>query len=142
MECESAVDRLVLRDGSIAAVRPAMGADNEAVRQFTQRLSPDARRGAFLRVGEIPHAAIRRLCDNANPRRQSLILAVREQGEREPVVAMCWYVAINATTAEVRFVAGEGLQGGTMAWSRCGCHDRRRLPKVRHPASGPLRTAR
>ena len=39
-----AANRLVLRDGSVATVRPATPADREAVRRFYHDQSPESRR--------------------------------------------------------------------------------------------------
>ena len=62
-----AVNRLVLRDGSVATVRPATPADREAVRRFYHDQSPESRRRRFLLIGEAPQRVVDRLCDSANP---------------------------------------------------------------------------
>ena len=47
----TAANRLVLRDGSVATVRPATPADRDAVRRFYHDLSPESRRRRFMTAG-------------------------------------------------------------------------------------------
>ena len=59
--------RLVLRDGSVAIVRPAGPSDREAMRRFFHELSPESRRHRFFIAGEPPDAVIDRFCAAADP---------------------------------------------------------------------------
>ena len=74
--------RLVLRDGSVAIVRPAGPSDREAMRRFFHELSPESRRHRFFIAGEPPDAVIDRFCATADPAEALTLIACRRSGER------------------------------------------------------------
>ena len=67
----SAVDdvdpRLVLLDGSVAAVRIADAGDRDDVRRFFHELSPESRYKRFFTMSGAPDALVERLCDSTKP---------------------------------------------------------------------------
>jgi hypothetical protein len=71
------VHRLVLRDGSVASVRPAGPSDREAMRRFFHELSPESRRHRFFIAGEPPEAVIDRFCIAADPAQTLTLVACR-----------------------------------------------------------------
>ena len=110
-----AANRLVLRDGSVATVRPSTPDDREAVRRFYHDQSAESRRRRFMLSGEAPQNVVDRLCDTSNPADTMTLVALRQLPDGEHVIAVCSYVAVNATTAEVAFAVDEHFQGKGIA---------------------------
>ena len=79
--------RIVLRDGSVATVRAASGADLAAMRQFFHNLSPDSRYRRFFAAGDPPDALIERLSDSTNPSRNLTLIAERSVARELRIVA-------------------------------------------------------
>ena len=106
--------RLVLRDGSVASVRPAMPADVAALRQFFESLSVVSRYQRFLTAGEPPDSVIARLSDSTDPSRALTFVVERaggSAGQGLRVIATASYIAITAETAEVAFAVADDFQG-------------------------------
>jgi len=106
-----------LRDGSVATVRPAVPTDRDAVRQFYRELSPESRRLRFMAAGDAPEAVIDRLCETSNPAQAMTLIASRQLSDRLHIIAVCSYVAINATTAEIAFAVDDRFQHRGIATS-------------------------
>ena len=102
----TAANRLVLRDGSVATVRPATPDDRDAVRRFYHDLSPESRRRRFMTAGEAPQAIIDRLCDSSDPTQAMTLVAFRHLPDGVHVIAVCSYIA------DERHDGGSGLCGG------------------------------
>jgi acetyl coenzyme A synthetase (ADP forming)-like protein len=117
---------LILRDGSVAAVRAAGPADRAAVRRFFRALSPDARYHRFFSLAEPPDAIIDRLCAPADASRNLTLFAIREhspdrnagaegapqQGSggavpEEQLLGMATYLRTPGDAAEVAFAVDE-----------------------------------
>jgi acetyl coenzyme A synthetase (ADP forming)-like protein len=113
----TSANRLVLRDGSVASVRAATPDDQEAVHRFYHDLSPESRRRRFMMAGEPPRTVVERLCDSSNATRAMTLLALRQLTDGVHVIAVCSYVAVNATTAEVAFAVDDRFQGKGIATS-------------------------
>jgi acetyl coenzyme A synthetase (ADP forming)-like protein len=111
----TSLNRLVLRDGSVATVRPATPADCDAVRQFYRDLSTESRRQRFLVSGAAPDAVIRSLCDSSDPGRGMTLLAIRQLPDGVHVIAVCSYAAVNGTTAEAAFAVDDRFHGKGIA---------------------------
>ena len=111
----TAANRLVLRDGSVATVRPSTLADREAVRRFYHDLSDESRRRRFMMVGEAPQHIIDRLCDSSDPTQGMTLVALRELPDGVHIIAVCSYVAMNVTTAEAAFAVDDRFQGKGIA---------------------------
>ncbi len=103
--------QIVLRDGSVASVRPATGADVDAMRQFFRDLSPEARYRRFLSAGDPPDAVITRLSDSTNPAQSLTLIVQRSVGGNIRVIAAASYFALSADTAEAAFAVADQFQG-------------------------------
>jgi acetyl coenzyme A synthetase (ADP forming)-like protein len=103
--------RIVLRDGSVATVRAASGADLAAMRQFFHNLSPDSRYRRFFAAGDPPDALIERLSDSTNPSRNLTLIAERSVARELRIVAAASYTAITGATAEAAFAVADEFQG-------------------------------
>jgi hypothetical protein len=68
-------DRLLLRDGSVAAVRPATAADRAALRRFFDEMSPGSLRQRFMGVAPPSDTLLERFADSAHPEEQVTLIA-------------------------------------------------------------------
>jgi acetyl coenzyme A synthetase (ADP forming)-like protein len=103
--------RVVLRDGSVATLRPAQRADAPALRRFFHDLSPESRRRRFFSYAEPADALIDRLSDSTDWTVALTLLALRVvEGESRPV-AVGSYIAIGPGTAEAAFAVDDRFQG-------------------------------
>ena len=109
--------RLVLRDGSVAIVRPAGPSDRGAMRRFFHELSPESRRHRFFIAGEPPDAVVDRFCTAADPAESLTLIACRRSGDDERIVAAASYFRITDTAAEAAFAVDDRLHGKGIA--RC-----------------------
>ena len=107
--------RLVLRDGSVAIVRPAGPSDHEAMRRFFHELSPESRRHRFFIAGEPPDAVIDRFCTAADPAESLTLIACRRSGDDERIVAVASYFRITDAVAEAAFAVDDRLHGKGIA---------------------------
>ena len=69
--------RLILRDGSVVKVRPAVSADAGPMRRFFERLSPESRYKRFLTTAMPTKSLIDRFCDSSDPARGLTLIALR-----------------------------------------------------------------
>jgi acetyl coenzyme A synthetase (ADP forming)-like protein len=107
--------RLVLRDGSVAAVRVAAVADREAMYRFLHDLSPQARRDRFFTSGEAPNALIDGWCAAVDPADSVTLIAVRRSDAGERIIAVASYFRMSDTVAEAAFAVDEHLHGKGIA---------------------------
>src|SRR5262245_19704717 len=70
-------NRALLRDGSVATIRPTEPSDADALRRFFHDLSTESRRRRFFTIGEPSDSLIERLCDSHDPRRALTLVAMR-----------------------------------------------------------------
>ncbi len=113
--------RLVLRDGTTAHVRPARPDDQDAVRAFFGRLSPDSHRRRFFSASPPDPAVIAALCDSSDPRSALSLLVTRTEGGETRVVAVGSYLAERPGVAEVALAVDDALRGrglGTLLLER------------------------
>jgi len=103
----SAANRLMLRDGSVATVRPAQSTDRDAVSRFYRELSPESRRRRFMVSGDVPQAVVDRCCESSDPTQAMTLIASRQLPDDRHVIAVCSYMAVNSTTAEVAFAVDD-----------------------------------
>ena len=106
--------RLILRDGTVASVRPAGPADRRAMRRFFHELSPESRRHRFFIAGEPPDALVDRFC-TADPAQNLTLIACRRAGDDERIVAAASYFRITDTVAEAAFAVDDHLHGKGIA---------------------------
>jgi hypothetical protein len=79
--------RVILRDGSVAALRVAQPADHEALERFFHGLCPQSRRGRFFSLADPADPLIDRLCNSSAPGRHATLLALRPVDARAKVRA-------------------------------------------------------
>jgi acetate---CoA ligase (ADP-forming) len=112
---------LVLRDGSVATIRPSSLADVPALRQFFHDLSSESRYRRFFSAGEAPDAVIERLSDSTHPARNLTLVAERSVDGAVRIVAAASYTAVNSDCAEAAFAVADTFQGkglGTLLLER------------------------
>lgn len=107
--------RLVLRDGTVAAVRPAGPDDAAAMRRFFDGLSPESRRGRFLGAGRPGDALLGVLCDPSSPARGLTLVVHRRIGAEQRLIAVGSYLSLTASVAEVAFAVDDRFQGKGLA---------------------------
>ncbi|MGC4084316.1 MAG: GNAT family N-acetyltransferase [Vicinamibacterales bacterium] len=103
--------RLVLRDGTVASVRPSLISDRDAIRRFFHELSPESRRNRFFTSSEPPDTVIDRMADSTDPTNALTLLVHRFKSDDVRPVAVASYMAVNASVAEVAFAVDDSLQG-------------------------------
>ena len=104
-------ERLVLRDGTLASVRPATAADRDALRQFFKGLSIESRRKRFFASGDAPEAIVEQLCDASNPSRTTTLLARRQVDGTSQIIAAATYASVTDDVAEIAFAVDDRFQG-------------------------------
>jgi acetyl coenzyme A synthetase (ADP forming)-like protein len=103
--------RLILRDGSTAAIRVTTTQDAPAMADFFHRLSPESRQRRFFSSSQPTVQFVQSLCDSSNPREQ-LTLAVTRKGDGgDTIVAAGTYIGRDRTTAEVAMAVEDRFQG-------------------------------
>ena len=98
---------LILRDGSVAAVRAGGPADHDTVREFFRQLSPESRYRRFFSAAEPSDDVIDRLIPT-DPAHGVTLLAMRFVDGHERLLGMVSYIPISDTIAEVAFAVDEG----------------------------------
>lgn len=126
---------VLLRDGTVATLRPAQPADHEAMRAFVRSLSPEARRFRFFSDSLPSEETIRSLCDSSAPKQRLTLIALREGR----VIGAGSYVARDRNAAEVTLAVDDRLRGhglGTVLLERLALlairHGFRRFWAVTH----------
>jgi len=103
--------RIVLRDGTVAALRVTQPADHDAVRRFFHELSPESRRRRFFTLADPAETLIDAFCDSGNPTRQATVVALRlVDGELRPI-AVGSYLDLGNGAAEAAFAVADAFQG-------------------------------
>ncbi len=112
---DPAAPRLVLRDGTVAAVRRSTAADRDLMRRFFHELSPESRRRRFFTAGEPADALVDRLCDSADEQRSVTLVAVRQVGDDTRFIAVGSYLAGAPGVAETAFAVDDRFHGKGLA---------------------------
>jgi acetate---CoA ligase (ADP-forming) len=100
---------LILRDGSVAAVRPATPTDQESLRTFFHELSPESRYLRFLSPAEPPAVVVSRLCGFADASEGVTLLAVRSAAGQERLIGTASYIRTGDAVAEVAFAIDDAF---------------------------------
>src|SRR5262245_21834673 len=108
---DDAAERVVLRDGSVAMLRPSRPDDAPAIKRFFHDLSPESRRRRFFTFAEPADALIDRLADSQDPTRALTFLAMRTVDGASKPVAVGSYIAVSPTSAEAAFAVDDRFQG-------------------------------
>ncbi len=103
--------RLILRDGSTAAIRIATPEDRPIVRAFFRQLSGESTRYRFFSAAAPTDEELDALCDSSDPRRQFTLLVVRAAGGVARVIAAASYFAETAGVAEAAFAVDDAFRG-------------------------------
>src|SRR5512146_2323769 len=72
--------RVVLRDGSVAAIRPTTAEDAAALAEFFAHLSPESRFQRFFSAADPPGSLVARLSDASDPSQTLTLVAERASG--------------------------------------------------------------
>ena len=138
--------RLILRDGTTAAIRPARPADQPAMRAFVDRLSHESKRHRFFSEGEPPAGLLASLCDTANPGSLLTLVVTRICDGALHIIAAGSYFARDECTAEVALAVDDAFHGkglGTLLLERLALlavrHGFTRLWAVTHADNLPMR---
>ncbi|HTK30055.1 MAG TPA: GNAT family N-acetyltransferase [Vicinamibacterales bacterium] len=110
--------RIVLRDGTVASIRPAVPGDVAALRQFFHELSPETRRRRFFTAGEPSADLLARFCDTGAPAEGLTLLAFRTGADAPHpaalgprLIALATYLRTGDGIAEAAFVVDDRFQG-------------------------------
>ena len=107
---------MVLRDGSVASIRPTTVEDAPALADFFAHLSPVSRYQRFFSAGGPPADVIQRLSDSSDPSRTLTLVAERANG----IIATASYIALSPDSAEAAFAVADAFQGRGLATALLG----------------------
>src|SRR5688572_19003512 len=85
--------RIVLRDGSVATIRPTSRDDLPAMRDFFQGLSPESRYRRFMSASKPPETLLATFCDSSVPAQAFTLAAYRQDRGQTHVIAVGSYFA-------------------------------------------------
>jgi acetyl coenzyme A synthetase (ADP forming)-like protein len=117
--------RLVLRDGTVATVRPSTPADYELLRRFFHDLSPQSRHSRFFAMGEAPRGTVEGFVDSSDPRSALTLVALRRIDGDPRIIAAASYFRLTDVAAEVAFAVDDRFQGkgiSTLLLERLAAH--------------------
>ncbi len=106
----------MLRDGSVASIRPTTVEDAPALADFFARLSPVSRYQRFFSAAEPPGDLVARLSDSSDPAKTLTLVAERASG----IIATASYIALNRESAEAAFAVADTFQGRGLATALLG----------------------
>src|SRR5690242_4790844 len=104
-------ERLILRDGTSAAVRAATSADLPLIARFFHDLSPESRWHRFFAVCEPAPQLLQRFVNVEDPRQGLTLVALRSVDGETRIIAVASYLALTDTAAEVAFAVDDQFQG-------------------------------
>lgn len=113
--------RLLLRDGTTAAIRPAQPSDQAPIAKFFASLSLESRLRRFFSLAVPDDKLVSLFCDSSDPRKQLTLIVTQSIGISETIIAVGSYVARDATTAEIGLAVADTYQGrgiGTLLLER------------------------
>lgn len=102
---------IVLRDGTVATVRPVNAGDHDAIRRFFEDLSPDSRRLRFHAAGAAADSTITQLCGARDPERGLTLIALRAVKSAIVPIAVASYFRLTTDSAEAAFAVADPFQG-------------------------------
>jgi acetyl coenzyme A synthetase (ADP forming)-like protein len=113
--------RLILRDGTTAAVRLAHPQDRELMAEFFRTLSKDSRQQRFFSIAEPTANLIESFCDDSDTRTRLCLIVTRVSGGISRIIASANYMAHGEATAEIALAVDDAFQGkgiGTLLLER------------------------
>jgi acetate---CoA ligase (ADP-forming) len=103
--------RVVLRDGTIAILRPTCAHDRAGLRRFFHALSPESRRRRFFSFADPAEALVESFCESSDPARRMTLVALRQiEGELRPI-AVGSYIDLGNRAAEAAFAVADAFHG-------------------------------
>jgi acetyl coenzyme A synthetase (ADP forming)-like protein len=104
--------RVLMRDGSVATLRPVSSADREALLAFLTRLSPESLTKRYF-AGTPPKQAVEQLLRPASPSEHLVLLVCTGEPGAEQIIAVGEYTREEpgGDTAEVAFLVADAYQG-------------------------------
>lgn len=114
-----ASNQVVLRDGTVATLRPATARDKAAVRRFFEDLSPESRQSRFLSIADVSDALIEQVCSSTDPATALTLIAWRTVDDATRPIAIASYAAVSTAptgrSAEAAFAVDDRFQGRGLA---------------------------
>ncbi len=113
--------RLILRDGSTATIRRVQSADQQALHEFFDRLSPESHWSRFFSLARPSEQMIHSLCNPADSHSQVTLVVIRIVQQEPRVIAAGSYWGQGEKTAEVAMSVEDAFQGkgiGTLLLER------------------------
>jgi len=113
--------RLILRDGSMAALRPAQPGDCEALMAFFRHLSPASRYQRFASAALPTEGLVARFCETSRPQQSMCLIVTRTVDAGPAIIATGSYHAETADSAEVALAVADAFHGkglGTLLLER------------------------
>jgi acetyl coenzyme A synthetase (ADP forming)-like protein len=103
--------RIILRDGSIAEIRPATPADGPFLAEFFGRLNIEARIQRFHSASLPSGNFVAAMCDDCDPAAVRTLLVMRIHEAAPRIVATGTYVRHGADVAEAAFAVDDSMRG-------------------------------
>ncbi|WP_439621738.1 bifunctional acetate--CoA ligase family protein/GNAT family N-acetyltransferase [Gemmata sp.] len=103
--------RLILRDGTVAHVRPARPGDRDALTRFFRDLSVESRYRRFMSASMPGPDLITRLAAEPDPHSALTLVVTRGTEADARVIATGSYIARDARSAEVALAVADAFQG-------------------------------
>lgn len=111
-----ASNRVMLRDGSVATLKPATPDDRAAVRRFFHDLSPESRHRRFLSLADVSEQIVDQLCAAGDPAAALTLIAWRQVEHDTRPIAVASYTAVGTGgTAEAAFAVDDRFHGRGLA---------------------------
>ena len=113
--------RLILRDGTTAAIGVAQPSDQAAMKKFFSSLSAESKRRRFFGSALPNDELIKSFCDPSNPRARLTLIVTRLSGGAMRIAVAGTYMARDAATAKVALAVDDAFQGkgvGTLLLER------------------------
>ena len=108
-------DRLILRDGSVAALRQATASDADLLRALFAELSPDSRRQRVLASGGAVPDFEELVLKALDPSTALTLVATRTRDGRSHLVGVGSYRRVDGRAAEVAFAVDDRFHGRGIA---------------------------
>lgn len=102
--------RLILRDGSTATIQVVQAKDQQSVRSFFDRLSPESRYSRFFSFAAPDENLLKSLC-TPDPLRQLSLMVSRNVGGEPRIIAVGSYIVTDEKAAEVAMAVEDVFHG-------------------------------
>jgi len=103
--------RLILLDGTVAAIRPAAPDDRGKLKSFFDGLSSESRQQRFLSTAPPGSNLVDILSDSSEPSKQFTLVVTRSAVGEEQIIGTGFYARCAEQTAEIAMAVDDHLQG-------------------------------